>query len=455
MFRSVHASEKEPGEARVLLRLAWPVVISQVSHTLVGLADTLMVGNTGNVTALAASALANNVFSVAIVFCIGISCILSPRVSEALAAGNRQECSELLKASFANNMLWSLLIAGILWFLIPLAPMLGQPPLVLEQALPFFELLIWGLPGLMLFQTFRQFMDGLGDTRPGMIVSIAGNLLNVFLNYLLIYGKGGFPELGLYGAGISNLISRSLMGAGMAAMFYYSKGSKEWIPQFLRARATLSRFRELNRQGFPVALQYLFEVGAFSCTALMVGQMGEGAISAHQIVITLASVTYMMASGLSAAASIRAGHFYGLGDMNMLRKSGWISFQLAAVFMALTALVFLLLRNEIPLLFIRDAEVAETASSLLIIAGFFQLSDGIQVVGLGCLRGISDVVVPALITVVAYWVIAIPLGYWLGIPCGMGPAGPWWGLLAGLSFSALFLFIRFFIYSGKLRSVKL
>lgn len=439
-------------QVMVLLKLAWPAVISQVSHTLVGLADTLMVGNTGNVTALAASALANNIFSVPIVFCVGISYILSPRVSESLAAGNRDDCRHLLKASLYNNLLWSVLLALILFLLLPFARQLQQPDDVLRAAIPFFELLIWGLPGLMLFQTFRLFMDGLGDTRPGMVVSILANLLNVLLNYLLIYGKGGFPVMGLTGAGISNLISRSLMGLGMAAVFYYSKHSPEWKKGLFHFRIKTRYFLELNRLGFPVALQYLFEVGAFSVTALMVGRMGAESISAHQIVITLASVTYMMASGISSAASIRVGHYLGAGNIPMLRKAGGISFQLAAWFMLFNALLFLLFRNHIPLLFIRDPEVVQTASGLLVIAGFFQLSDGIQVVALGCLRGISDVVFPTIITIIAYWIVAIPLGYYLGISLHLGPAGTWWGLLAGLSFSGIFLLIRFYIQCNKIEA---
>jgi MATE family multidrug resistance protein len=442
--------ELRGSETGILFRLALPVVVSQVSHTLVGLADTLMVGNTGNVTALAASALANNVFSVAIIFGVGISYIQSPRISETLASGDRNGCLAILRASLLSNMLWSVLIAAALYLLLPFAGMMQQPANVLEMALPFFKLLILGLPGLMLYQTFRLFFDGLGDTRPGMVVSILANVLNVVLNYLLIYGHAGFPALGLTGAGIANLIARTLMGAGMAAYFFLSAGAAEWRQKFFPFQVAKSRLIELNRLGFPVAMQFFFEVGAFTFTALMVGRMGEAAISAHQIVITIASVTYMMASGLSAAASIRAGHFTGLRNREMIRLSGLRSFQMVAVFMLFNALLFLLFRNEIPLVFIRDSRVVETASSLLIIAAFFQLSDGIQVVGLGCLRGVSDVIVPTVITIIAYWGFAIPLGYFLGINAGMGPAGTWWGLLAGLSVSGIFLFIRFFAKVKKM-----
>jgi MATE family multidrug resistance protein len=448
------SGEKPKKQVLVLLQLAWPVVISQVSHTFVGLADTLMVGNTGNVGSLAASSLANNIFSIPIIFCIGISFILSPRISEALAAGKEDECRNLLKAAFISNLIWSLLLGLFFYLLIPFADALGQPKEIIRQASPFFELLLWGLPGLMLFQTFRLFFDGIGDTRPGMLVSILANLLNVLLNYLLIYGKAGFPELGLMGAGISNLISRCLMGLGMFACFLYFRKTESWRKGFWKVRPSKKTFFELNRLGIPVALQYLFEVGAFACTALLVGRMGEQSLAAHQIVITMASVTYMMASGLSSAASIRVGHFMGLKNVPMIRKSGWISFQMVAVFMLMNALLFIVFRNVLPQLFIPDPEVQKVAASLLVIAGFFQLSDGVQVIGLGCLRGISDVFIPTIITIIAYWGIGIPLGYFLGISMNLGAAGTWWGLLAGLSFSGIFLFIRFFIRTGKLHFVE-
>jgi MATE family multidrug resistance protein len=283
-----------------------------------------------------------------------------------------------------------------------------------------------------------------------MVVSIGANLLNVFLNYLLIYGNLGFPEMGLFGAGISNCIARWAMGFGMAGYFFLSESGKPWRKKFFSTLPDLPNLFLLNRLGLPVAFQFLFEVGAFSFTALLVGRMGESSLAAHQIVISIASVTYMMASGLSSAASIRVGHFYGLQNRKMILLSGIRSFQMVSVFMLGTAAFLLLLRNQIPILFIQDPEVLKIGAELIIIAGFFQLSDGIQVIGLGCLRGLSDVLVPTLITLVAYWVIAIPFGYYLGLTLGMGPAGTWWALLAGLSISAIFMLIRFLSLSKTL-----
>jgi MATE family multidrug resistance protein len=437
-------------QTRILLHLAIPVILSQISHTMVGLADTLMIGRTGDVDSLAASGLSNNIFSIPIVFCVGLTYILTPKVSEFFARNNRKECLKLLWNACLTNLAWAMVMVGGLLLLLPYAQLLKQPEQVLNLALPFLKLQIWSLPGLFLYQTFRQFLDGLGQTKPGMFVSIAGNLFNVLFNYFLIFGHGGFPELGLLGAGISNCISRWLMGLGMMAWFLFMPGLKSWRKEWKWEMPDLSAIWLLNKLGLPVGFQYLFEVGAFTFTSIMVGQMGAAGLASHQIVISVASLTYMMASGISSAASIRVGHFVGLQDREMIQITGRYAFQIASAFMALMAIIFLLGRYQLPLLFIENEQVLKVGAELFVIAGFFQLSDGIQVVGLGCLRGLSDVLVPTLITLVAYWVIAIPLGYYMGIVLEMGPAGTWWALLAGLSVSAFFMLFRFLSLSRSL-----
>lgn len=445
------AEDRSPwAQTRILVTLAIPVILSQISHTMVGLADTLMIGKTGDVDALAASGLSNNIFSIPIVFCVGLTYILTPKVSEYFARNERKTCLRLLWNACLSNLIWAFTMVGLLLFLLPFAHLLKQPEQVLKLALPFLKLQIWSLPGLFLYQTFRQFLDGLGQTKPGMFVSIAGNLFNVLLNYLLIFGHGGFPELGLLGAGISNCISRWLMGLGMMAWFLLAPDLKSWRAEWTWEMPDFSSIGLLNKLGLPVGFQYLFEVGAFTFTSIMVGQMGAAGLASHQIVISVASLTYMMASGISSAASIRVGHFVGLQDREMIQVTGKSAFWMASGFMALMALVFLLGRHQLPLLFIENKEVLTVGAELFVIAGFFQLSDGIQVVGLGCLRGLSDVVVPTLITLVAYWVVAIPLGYYLGIVLAMGPAGTWWALLVGLSFSAFFMLFRFLSLSRSL-----
>jgi MATE family multidrug resistance protein len=213
----------------------------------------------------------------------------------------------------------------------------------------------------------------------------------------------------------------------------------------------LKEFSNLNKLGIPISLQFLFEVGAFSFTAILVGRMGEISLAAHQIVITLASMTYMMASGIASASTIRIGHFVGLGDKEKILETGKKSMVLVIIFMSFTAALFLLFKTQIPLLFIEKEEVVLAAASLFSIAALFQISDGIQVVGLGCLRGLSDVKVPTLLTLFAYWVIAIPLGYWLGISQNMGLNGTWFGLFIGLTISAICMLLRFYLIARKFK----
>ena len=442
---------KEKSQYNQLIALAIPAILSQLSHTLVGLADTIMIGQTGNVSALAASALANNVLSVPIVFLVGISYASTPKIAEFFARKEVKNCQSILFHSLLLNTIWGLLVCAFLWFLLPFAYKLDQEPKVLALAIPFFGYLIASLPGLVLFQSFRQFYDGLGNTKPGMVVSILANLLNVVLNYALIFGKFGFPEMGIIGAGISNLISRWVMGVGLMLFFIFEQNSMKWRKGFFSVPVRLKEFSNLNKLGIPISLQFLFEVGAFSFTAILVGRMGEISLAAHQIVITLASMTYMMASGIASASTIRIGHFVGLGDKEKILETGKKSMVLVIIFMSFTAALFLLFKTQIPLLFIEKEEVVLAAASLFSIAALFQISDGIQVVGLGCLRGLSDVKVPTLLTLFAYWVIAIPLGYWLGISQNMGLNGTWFGLFIGLTISAICMLLRFYLIARKFK----
>lgn len=428
----------------ILFRLAIPVVISQVSHTLVGLADTLMIGRTNDVVSLAASSLANNIFSVAIVFGIGISFASTPKIAEANARKEPEVCARLLRSSLINNILWSVLLCFLLFLFVPFSSHLGQEEHVVLRAIPYFELLIFSLPGILIFQTFRQFFDGLGNTKPGMVFSIVANLINVFLNYLLIYGNLGFPAMGIVGAGLATLFSRLAMGIGLGLYFFLAPQTRQYRKDFFSGWLDLRYFLLLNRLGLPISLQFLFEVGAFSFMAILIGKMGAFSLAAHQVVITIASITYMMSSGLAAASAVRVGHFVGLGNRAMIRLSGVRSFQMVFVFMGTMAFIFILFRDTLPLAFINNREVLESSAGLLLIAGFFQISDGIQVVGLGCLRGLSDVKIPTWFTFMAYWVIAIPAGYWFGIHLNYGLNATWWALSLGLTISACLMLFRFF-----------
>jgi MATE family multidrug resistance protein len=295
----------------------------------------------------------------------------------------------------------------------------------------------------------KQFSDGLSHTRVSMIVTIAGLLLNVFLNWVFIFGKLGFPALGLNGAGIATLVVRIFMSVAMLAYIFRAKLFSAYIISPPAGYSFFPLIKKITKLGLPGGMQLFFEVGAFSGAAVIAGWLGTIPLAAHQIAINLASITYMVAAGISSAGAIRVGQAVGIGNQAKIVRAGTVSIVLAVAFMAVACLVFLTLNYTLVRLYIQDQEVVTLAASLLIIGGFFQLSDGVQVVGLGILRGIEDVNMPTIIALFAYWVIGLPLGYVLGFTFGMNIQGIWLGLLTGLTVSAILLTIRFYKLSYR------
>ncbi len=424
------------------IKLAYPVVISQLGHTLVALSDSLIVGHKSSV-ALAAVSLGNAVFTVIMMIGIGISYGLTPLIAQENGRKNHDEIGKLLKNSLIINVFTGFLLCALTLLASHFLPLLGEPPEVVSLARPFMNFLGFSVIPLMLFLTFKQFAEGLGFTKQAMRISIIGNLINICLGITLVFGLFGFRSYGVLGVGISTLTDRSLMGITMCLYVLKADRFKLYLQKFKKAGLSMIRMKNILRIGIPVSLQYLFEVSAFTSAAIMVGWMGTNQLAAHQIALSLAAITYMMASGLSAAATIQTGHSYGKLDYAHLRIFGISSYHLVFVFMGITGIMFISLNRILPQLYIQDQNVINFAAPLLIIAGLFQLFDGFQVVGLGILRGMSDVKVPTLITFIAYWIIGLPLGYLLGIRNHMGPNGVWIGLLVGLAMAAGMLFIRF------------
>jgi MATE family multidrug resistance protein len=429
--------------------LAFPVMLSQLGQVLVGVADSMMVGRLG-AEPLAAASLANSIFFVVLMFGIGVSMALTPLVSMADGKNNPKRISRLFNHGFTIN--W---IVGIMLFLLiilgsPLLYHLNQPEEVVVLAIPYLVIITFSLLPFMIFQTFKQFAEGLSQTKQAMYITIFCNGINVFLNWVLIYGNLGVPAMGLNGAGWATLISRLLMALVIG---YYIMKSKRYLPYDLSFRIKKLSFpmvSKMLRIGIPTGFQFIFEVGAFSSAAIMMGWIGVNALAAHQIAINLASISYMMASGLSTAAMIRVSNQLGRKDIITLREAGFTSFLMVAIFMSFTALIFIVFREFLPSLYIDDREVIQMSASLLIIAGLFQLSDGIQVVGLGALRGIADVKVPTLVTLIAYWVIGLPLGYVFAFVFNMQEIGIWYGLLIGLTVTGVLLLLRFHTLSAKI-----
>lgn len=430
-------------EIRATLRLATPVMLSQLGHVTVSLADSMMVGRLGPLP-LAASSLANVIFHVILMFAIGVSYGLTPLVAQAHGRADTEAPARYLRHAMLLNFVLAVLLFLLVLSIRPALFLLEQPEEVVRAALPYLDIIALSLVPLMVFQTFRQFTEGLSNTRVAMLVIIGSNVVNVLLNYLLIYGKGGLPTLGLEGAGIASLVARALMAVALLAYVWRSSVYRVYRKAFHPGPYLRADFGSLLRLGLPAGLQYLFEISAFGIAVIMMGWIGTTALAAHQIGINMVSVSYMLASGISAAATVRVGFTLGQRRYGDLRRVGRVLFVLVCALMGSCAAIFMLGRELLPALYIDDADVITLAAQLLVVAGLFQLSDGVQVVGLGALRGLGDVKVPTVITFVAYWLFALPAAWVLGFRFGFGAVGVWCGLLLGLSIAALTLSARYF-----------
>ncbi|SMC94392.1 MATE family efflux transporter [Pedobacter nyackensis] len=426
------------------LRLAMPIVVSQLGHTLVHLADSVIVGHFAGTIQLAAVSLVNSLFMLILVLGMGISYGLTPLIAQENGRKNYDECGKLLSNSLIINFFMSILLYAFVHLgTLLVIDHIGQSPEVVAYAKPYLGYLGISIIPLMIFQTFKQFAEGLGFTKQAMFVSIWGNLLNIILGIIFVKGMFGIAPMGVKGVGLSTLIDRTLMAIVMSYYVLKSKHFKLYTKSFRLGLIDKVRSFKIVKIGAPVALQYSFEISAFSGAAILIGTIGAVEQAAHQVAINLASVTYMMASGIASAATIKTGNNFGKGNFSDLRKSAIASYHVILLFMTVTAGLFILANNFLPYIYTEDVAVINIAAQLLIIAGFFQLFDGTQVVGLGVLRGIGDVNIPTLITFIAYWIIGIPLGYLLGIVLGFGVNGIWYGLTFGLLTASTLLFLRF------------
>ncbi|MCU4176331.1 MATE family efflux transporter [Carboxylicivirga sp. N1Y90] len=423
------------------IKLATPVVLAQAGQMLVNLADTLMVGQVGTAP-LAAASFANSIFINVLYFGVGISFALTPLVGKAFGSGDKEKCAYWFRQGvFANAIIGVLLtlVAGAIYFLMPY---MGQEENVATEAQPYYILLILSILPFQLFNAYKQFTEGLSNTKIAMVITIGGNVLNVILNYILIYGHFGAPELGLVGAGIGTLVSRVMMAVTFA--YLTSKLSLYKTIRGLNHDAfSWVAFKKMWSLGLPIGLQFVIEVFAFSIGSIMMGWISAVSLAAHQIVLSLASITYMMSSGLASATTIKVSIFRGKKFFAEVKNTAFASLHIVVVFMTLTGILFLLLRFFLPSLFIDDVEVIKVAAGLMFIAGLFQIFDGIQVVTLGILRGMEDVVAPVIGAGIAYLLISVPSSYVVTFLFNVGPLGIWVGYLVGLASAGVFLLWRF------------
>lgn len=441
--------EKYKPHLREGFQLAYPVMLSQLGHVTMGVADNIMVGNLG-AAHLAGAGLANVAFNFLLLFGIGVSYAITPLVATADGERNDGQIASILKHGLLINVLNSFVLIGIVSVGMNVLNHIHQPPEVVELATPYLSIITYSLIPILILQTFRQFTEGLSMTRIAMIIVIASNFVNIGLNYILIYGHFGFPALGLNGAGYATLISRILMAAAFAGFVYFAPRFAKYRLGFSIGNYSKKLISKMLHIGLPAGLQFIFEVAAFDFSLVMMGWLGTSALAAHQIAINLATISYMTTSGLAAAATIRVSNFLGKKDYVNLRQAAYALLGLAMVIMTAWAIVFIAGRDLLPHFYVTDENVIAIAGPLLIIAGLFQLSDGAQVVCIGALRGLQDVKVPSLLIFVSYWIIGLPLGYCFTFVFSWGAIGIWIGLLIGLTLTASAMFVRFYRLSNKL-----
>jgi MATE family multidrug resistance protein len=432
------------------LKLAAPVMVSQLGHTLVQTSDSIIVGHLAGTVCLAAVSLVNSIFVIPMIIGLGISYGLTPLIAQNNSRNNHEECGRLLSNSLVINLvIGTLLFLALFFGSIYVLHHLHQSPQVVEQARPFLMLLGLSIIPLLIFNTFKQFAEGLGFTRQAMVISITGNILNICLGIIFVKGLFGIAPMGIRGVGYSTLIDRCLMAIVMATYVFRSSRFKRYLQGFAFKYINRLKSLQIMRIGAPIALQYTFELSAFSGAAIIIGSIGPVQQAAHQVAINLASITYMISSGIAAAATIKTGNYFGMGSHKELRTSAISHYHIVLAFMFLTALIFSFGNHILPYIYTTDKGVILIAAQLLIIAAVFQLFDGTQVVGLGILRGMGDVNVPTIITFLAYWIVGLPVGYFLGLRLHLGVKGVWYGLLLGLMVSSILLFFRFQFISKK------
>lgn len=428
---------------RANLKLAIPVVFSQLGQVIVQLADNVMVGRYGgeDPLPLAAVSFGSSIFFIFFIATVGITFGLTPLIGELFAQGDRKRSSELLQSGLVLYFVIGLLTTGILYAVTPLLYRMGQPREVVDMAIPYYRLILCGMPFAMVFFCFKQFLEGVGNTKAEMAATIICNALNIGLNWILIYGHCGCRAMGAEGAGLATLLSRALLPFLMGG-YILSRARYRTYLQGFRLRWAGRDIRTLLRMGVPIASQTFLESSAFVGTSIMMGWLGTEAISANQISTILANCAFMIVMSVGAAATIRVSHSYGARNISELALAAKASYHLAIAWNLVTATVFILFRHHIPTLFTGNPEVIGLTADLLVFVALFQLSDGIQNVSVGILRGIQDVRIIMPIALLAYWCLNLPVGYLFGFTWGMGPEGLTLGFTVGLSIAGLLMIRR-------------
>ena len=440
------------------LKLAFPVILGMLGHIFVSFADNIMVGQLG-AAELAAVSLGNSFFFIAMSLGIGFASAITPLVAEADSAKNSLGVKNALKHGLILCAILSVLLFLLMLLAVPLIHYMKQPLEVVELAIPYLYIISISIIPLVVFEALKRFSDGLSNTKYPMYATIAANIINIIINYLLIFGSFGFPKLGIVGAGIGTLVSRIIMIFFLSLIFMKRDKFKPYVLNIKFRIVDSLIFKKIINIGFPSALQMLFEVGIFTAAIWMSGVLGKNFQAANQIAFNLSAMTFMVGVGLSVAAMIRVGNQKGLSDFIELRRIAFSVFMLTVLIEMFFAVMFLVFRDWLPTIYLdtenlsktlENTEVILIASKLLLIVALFQIFDGLQVVILGALRGMQDVKIPTIITFVSYWLIGFPISFYLGIYTPLKSTGIWIGLLISLVCASIMLYLRFNYLTKKL-----
>ena len=445
-------------------KLASPVMLGMLGHTFVSFVDNIMVGQLGTAE-LAAVSLGNSFMFVAMSIGIGFSTAITPLIAEADSSNNFSK----VKSTFKHGLFLCTVI-GISMFLLLYfsksilhSNFLDQPKEVVALAIPYLDLVAFSLIPLIIFQAFKQFSDGLSMTKYPMYATIIANIVNIILNYIFIFGKFGLPAYGIIGAAYGTLISRFIMVIYLWFLLANKERSKRFVTNIKILVLESTMLKKITSLGAPSAMQMFFEIVIFTAAIWLSGLLGKNPQAANQIALNLSSMTFMVAMGLGVAAMVRVGNQKGLLKFKELRRIAFSIFLFAIILAVVFAILFFIFRFQLPKIYVDlsdvsnlndSIEVVNIAAKLLLIAAIFQISDSIQVVVLGALRGLQDVNIPTLITFVSYWIIGFPISYFLGKENILGSVGIWIGLLAGLSSASILLYLRFNYLTLKLIKTK-
>ena len=427
---------------RTLISLGLPIVIGQLGIIILSFADTMMVGN-HSTSELGAASFVNNMFNLVIIFSTGFSYGMTPIVGRLFGQNKRKEIGRILKNGLLANACIAMLITAIMAVLYFNIHRMGQPEELLPLMRPYYIVLLISLIFVLLFNAFKQFADGITDTKTSMWILLTGNVLNIIGNWILIYGKFGMPELGLLGAGIATLFSRILMVVIFALLFLTAKRYRVYKEGFLENKINKIDFKKLNELGWPVGIQMGMEAASFSLCTIMVGWLGTLALAAHQVMLTVSQLGFMMYYGMAAAVAVRVSNFHGQQDYKNVRLSAYAGFHLIIVMAVLTCIPIFLFRYQIGSWFADDAEMSLIVAQLVIPFMIYQFGDGLQCNYSNALRGISDVKPVMLIAFIAYFLISLPSGYFFGFIMDMGITGIWLSFPLGLTSAGLMFFFRF------------